>query len=383
RPELEWPCDLYLEGSDQHRGWFQSSLLTAVAVRGRAPYRAVLTHGYVVDGEGRKMSKSIGNVIFPQEIIKEFGADILRLWVASSDFKADIRVSREILLQLAEVYRKIRNTARFLLGNLYDFDPARDRVPYQNLNELDHWALLTLTRLTEKVTAAYENYDYHLLYHALHNFCALDMSAFYLDVIKDRLYCSRPDAVERRAAQTVLYEVLTTLVRLMAPVLTFTAEEIWTYVPGEDKEESVQLTAWPEVKQEYLDRELEARWNQLLEIRDDVAKALEKARQEELIGTSLRARVDLWFPENLRQTYELVKGYKDELPTLFIVSQVELHGPEDTPPAEAAEMEHFLGARCRVTLAAGEKCERCWMYHEDLENGVCPRCRSVLAATGR
>ncbi|MDK2926383.1 MAG: isoleucyl-tRNA synthetase [Bacillota bacterium] len=383
RPELKWPCDLYLEGSDQHRGWFQSSLLTAVAVRGRAPYNAVLTHGYVVDGEGRKMSKSIGNVIFPQEIIKEFGADILRLWVASSDFKADIRVSREILLQLAEVYRKIRNTARFLLGNLYDFDPARDKVPYAELGELDRWALLTLARLTEKVTAAYENYDYHLLYHALHNFCALDMSAFYLDVIKDRLYCSTSEARDRRAAQTVLYEVLTTLVRLMAPVLTFTAEEIWTYVPGEDKEASVQLTAWPEVKKEYLDIDLEARWNELLQVRDDVAKALEKARQEGLIGTSLRARVDLWFPENLRQTYELVKRYADQLPTLFIVSQVGLHGPEDTPPAEAAAMERFFGARCRVSLAAGEKCERCWMYHEDIEGGVCPRCRAVLAEPGR
>ncbi|MDI3538332.1 MAG: isoleucyl-tRNA synthetase [Bacillota bacterium] len=383
RPELEWPCDLYLEGSDQHRGWFQSSLLTAVAVRGRAPYRAVLTHGYVVDGEGRKMSKSLGNVIYPQEIIKEFGADILRLWVASSDFKADIRVSRDILLQLAEVYRKIRNTARFLLGNLYDFDPARDAVPYAELTELDRWALLALTRLTEKVTAAYENYEYHLLYHALHNFCAVDMSAFYLDVIKDRLYCSRADSWERRAAQTVLYEVLTTLVRLMAPVLTFTAEEIWAYVPGEGKEESVQLASWPEVKKEYLDPELEERWRELLLVREDITKALEEARQAGFIGSSLRARVDLWLPESLGETYALLKRYEDLLPTILIVSQVGLHGPEEAPPAEAREMEHFSRARCLVTLASGEKCERCWIYHEEVQEGVCPRCREVLAEAGR
>lgn len=379
RPELEWPCDLYLEGSDQHRGWFQSSLLTAVAVRGRAPYRAVLTHGYVVDGEGRKMSKSLGNVIAPQEIIKEFGADILRLWVASSDFKSDIRLSREILLQLAEVYRKIRNTARFLLGNLYDFDPAKDRVPYEQLTELDRWALLSLTRLVEKVTDAYENYEYHLLYHALHNFSTLDMSAFYLDVIKDRLYCNAPDAPERRAAQTVLYEVLATLVRLIAPVLTFTAEEIWEYVPGRDKEESVQLAAWPEVNPQYLDEELEARWRVLLELREDVAKALEMARQEGLIGTSLRARVDLWFPEKLGPAYSVIKEYAEFLPTLFIVSQAVLHGPDEAAPDEALELAHFPGARCRVSLAAGEKCERCWMYHEDVKGGVCPRCRTVLA----
>ncbi|NLY51111.1 MAG: isoleucine--tRNA ligase [Firmicutes bacterium] len=381
-PGLEWPSDLYLEGSDQHRGWFQSSLLTAVAVRGRAPYRAVLTHGYVVDGEGRKMSKSIGNVIYPQEIIEEFGADVLRLWVASSDFKADIRVSREILLQLAEVYRKIRNTARFLLGNLADFDPAKDTIPYSELEELDRWALLALARLTEKVTAAYENYEYHHLYHALHNFCAIDMSAFYLDVIKDRLYCSTPTARERRAAQTVLYEVLTTLVRLMAPVLTFTAEEIWEYVPDDGtKEKSVQLTAWPEVKSEYLDVELESRWEQLLAVRAGVAKALEAARQEGLIGTSLRACVDLWFPQQLSETYTLLKKYEEFLPTLFIVSQVNLHGPEDGAGSETKELEGFAGAGCLVSLAAGEKCERCWMYHEGVEDGVCPRCQTVLAET--
>lgn len=380
RPELEWPCDLYLEGSDQHRGWFQSSLLASVAMNGQAPYRSVLTHGYVVDGDGRKMSKSIGNVIYPQEIIKEFGADVLRLWVASSDFKGDVRVSRDILLQMSEVYRKIRNTARFLLGNLSDFDPERDGVSYQDLTEIDRWALLALTRLVEKVTTAYENYDYHLLYHALHNFCTLDMSAFYLDVLKDRLYCSQADDPARRAAQTVMYEVLTTLVRLMAPILTFTAEEIWEYIPG-TKEESVQLALWPEINQEYLDENLERRWNELLTVRSGVAKALEEARQSGLIGTSLMARVDLWFPEKLSSTYELIKEYEEMLPALFIVSQVKLHLPSEEPPADAAQLEDYAGAHCLVRLAAGEKCERCWMYNEDTEEGVCPRCRTVLAGS--
>ncbi|NLG87253.1 MAG: class I tRNA ligase family protein, partial [Firmicutes bacterium] len=377
-PDLERPCDLYLEGSDQHRGWFQSSLLTSVALDGQAPYRSVLTHGYVVDGEGRKMSKSIGNTVYPQEIIKEFGADVLRLWVASSDFKGDVRVSREIMQQLSEVYRKIRNTARFLLGNLSDFDPEKDVVPYEELTEIDRWALMALTHLVEKVTAAYENYEYHLLYHALHNFCALDMSAFYLDVLKDRLYCSRADDPARRAAQTVLYEVLTTLVRLIAPVLTFTAEEIWEYIPG-TKEESVQLTSWPEANPKYLDKELELRWNSLLTVRAGVAKALEEARQSGLIGTSLMAKVDLWFPERLNSTYELVKEYQEFLPTLFIVSRVSLHEPGEEPPTEAAEIEGYAGARCLVGLAPGEKCQRCWMYSEETVDGVCPRCQEVLA----
>ncbi|HHV07134.1 MAG TPA: isoleucine--tRNA ligase [Firmicutes bacterium] len=378
RPELEWPCDLYLEGSDQHRGWFQSSLLTSVAMDGRAPYRSVLTHGYVVDGDGRKMSKSVGNVIYPQEIIEEFGADVLRLWVASSDFKNDVRVSRGILLQMAEVYRKIRNTARFLLGNVYDFDPEKDAVPYEDLTEIDRWALLALTRLVEKVTAAYEDYEYHLLYHALHNFCALDMSAFYLDVLKDRLYCSQANDPARRAAQTVMYEVLTTLVRLIAPILTFTAEEIWGYIPGQE-EESVQLASWPEVNQGYLDEELEQRWNELLTVRSGVAKALEEARQSGLIGTSLMAQVDLWFPEKLSSTYELVKKYEEILPKLFIVSQVTLHEPGVESAADAVELEGYDGAYCLVRLAAGEKCQRCWMYDVDTKDGVCPRCQTVLA----
>jgi len=382
RPELEWPCDLYLEGSDQHRGWFQSSLLTSVAMNGKAPYRSVLTHGYVVDGQGRKMSKSVGNVIYPQEIIDEFGADVLRLWVASSDFKGDVRVSRNILLQLSEVYRKIRNTIRFLLGNLADFDPEKDKVPYNELTELDRWALMALTRLIKQVTDAYEGYEYHHLYHALHNFCALDMSAFYLDVLKDRLYCNPAADPQRRSAQTVMYEILTTLVRLMAPVLTFTTEEIWGYIPGA-KEESVQLAAWPEAKQEYMDEELEQRWNRLLMVRSDVAKVLELARKNGLIGTSLMARLDLWLPEKPSSMPELLSNYSDFLPELFIVSQVKLHKPGEAPAPEAQELTNYAGAYCLVTLAAGDKCERCWMYNQDTQDSVCPRCRAVLAASGQ
>jgi isoleucyl-tRNA synthetase len=378
RPELDWPCDLYLEGSDQHRGWFQSSLLTSVAMTGQAPYRSVLTHGYVVDGNGRKMSKSVGNVISPQEIIDEFGADVLRLWVASSDFKGDVRVSRNILLQMSEVYRKIRNTARFLLGNLADFDPRTDQVSYEELMELDRWALMSLTRLIEKVTVAYEEYEYHLLYHALHNFCTLDMSAFYLDVLKDRLYCSRANDPGRRSAQTTMYEILLTLVRLIAPVLTFTAEEIWGYIPGVE-EESVQLASWPEVNKGYLDEELDQRWGQLLAVRSAVAKVLENARKNGLIGTSLMARVDLWLPEELVSVYKLLQDYEDLLPSLFIVSQVELHRPETVPPVGAVELEDYSGGHCLVTTAAGEKCKRCWMYDEDTSDGVCPRCQAVLA----
>lgn len=240
-PELAWPADLYLEGSDQHRGWFQSSLLTGVAARGAAPFRAVLTHGYVVDAEGRKMSKSLGNVIVPETVIKEFGVDILRLWVASSDYQADIRISKEILKQLAEVYRRIRNTCRFLLGNLSDFDPERDRVPYEQLTELDQWALLQLEKLVRKVTEAYRNYEFHIQHHAIHNFCTVELSSLYLDIIKDRLYTSPSDSSGRRAAQTVLREILVKLAKLIAPVLCHTAEEIWRYLPYKRKRASTRL----------------------------------------------------------------------------------------------------------------------------------------------
>lgn len=382
RPELEWPCDLYLEGSDQHRGWFQSSLLTAVAVKGEAPYRAVLTHGYVVDGEGKKMSKSVGNVIYPEEIINKYGADILRLWVASSDFKADIRVSTDILNQMSEVYRKIRNTCRFLLGNLYDFDPAQDSVPYNQLTELDRWALGRLARLVERVNKAYESYEYHLLYHTLHNFCAIDMSAIYLDIIKDRIYCLPALSLERRGAQTVMYQVITALVRIMAPVLAYTAEEIWSYLPEAGAQEpSVHFSAWPELPEEYNDAELLAKWEKMLAVRSEVARALERIRQEGIIGQSLEAKVELFAQGEI---YQLLTDHKEQLADLFIVSQVDLQLWEDVLPDAAAKVEGIDGLAVIVRRIEGAKCERCWKFGADVgqhgeHEALCPRCAKVMA----
>jgi len=380
-PDLQWPCHLYLEGSDQHRGWFQSSLLIAVAVKGDAPYRSVLTHGYVVDGEGKKMSKSVGNVIYPEEIIKKYGADILRLWVASSDFKSDIRVSRDILDQMAEVYRKIRNTCRFLLGNLYDFDPARDIMPFEKLQEIDRWALGRLSRLTEKVAKAYSQYEYHILYHALHNFCAIDMSSVYLDVIKDRIYCSPPFSQERRAAQTVMYKVINTIVRLMAPVLAYTAEEIWQYLPRTDEmEESVHLVKWPELAAQYIDDELEAKWERLLAVRSEVARGLENLRRQGIIGQSLQAQVELYAKKGL---FEFLRENEKLLADLFIVSRVVLHDWTGELPESVAPSTEMDGLAIAVSKIVGEKCERCWKYSEGVgaskeASTLCPRCAQVV-----
>ena len=376
REELNRPADLYLEGSDQHRGWFQSSLLTSVAARGEAPYKAVLTHGFVVDGEGRKMSKSIGNVIYPKDVIKELGADILRLWVSSADFKSDIRVSKDILKQMSEVYRRIRNTCRYILGNVSDFNPKTDSVPFEKMPEIDRWALMKLQKLLQKVVEAYADYEFHTLYHAIHNFCAVDMSAFYLDVLKDRLYTSGPSSLERRSAQTAMYEILITLVKLFAPVLTFTAEEVWQYLPEEGKEEiSIFLTTLPEVKQEYLDSELEARWDRILDLKKDVAKALEIARQEKTIGQSLEAAVEVYLN---KEDYQFFVEYAPVLKDVFITSQVALAAGEAPANAHKGELAAVI-----VKLASGEKCPRCWSYSENigedaLHPTLCPRCAGAV-----
>lgn len=365
-PELSWPADLYLEGSDQHRGWFNSSLLTAVATRGQAPYRAVLTHGFLVDEKGRKMSKSLGNGVDPLEVINQMGADILRLWVASADYRSDVAASPNILKQIAEAYKKIRNTCRYLLGNLYDFNPATDLVEYDEMPELDKWALYRLQRLIERVRAGYENYEFHIVYHAIHNFCAVDLSAIYFDISKDRLYVSLPASRERRAAQTVMYYIIDALVRLLAPVLAFTTEEIWRYLPGE-RPRSVQLTDMPGVEQRYLDEALAERWEKLLEVREKVTKALEVARQQKVIGHSLDARVKLTASG---AELELLQQYLEQLAPIFIVSQVEL-------ASGTGELE------VEVTAAAGSKCERCWIYStetgQDAEHpDLCPRCAAVI-----
>lgn len=367
-PELGWPVDMYLEGSDQHRGWFQSSLLTATAVKGRAPYRQVLTHGYVVDGHGRKMSKSVGNGIDPIDICNQYGADILRLWVSSSDYKVDIRISNDILKQLTESYRKIRNTSRFILGNICDFDPNKDLLPYSELDELDKWALLRLNQLVIKIEKAYSEYEFHSMLHAIHNFCVVDMSSFYLDVTKDKMYASKPDDKVRRAGQTTMYIILDTLTRLLAPVLAFTAEEIWQYLPHTEKDnaESIMLNDWPEAKEEYNDIALDEKWSKLLEIRDIVLKALEEARNKKLIGQSLQAKLVI-----KAKDLELLKENLEILPTIFISSQVELQESNN----EELEIE--------VLEADGVKCERCWIYsttvgQDSNHPALCDRCSKVL-----
>ncbi|MDP4179946.1 MAG: isoleucine--tRNA ligase [Bacillota bacterium] len=381
RENLKWPADMYLEGSDQHRGWFQSSLLTSVATRGEAPYKTVLTHGYVVDGQGRKMSKSLGNGIDPEDVIKEYGADILRLWVASSDYKTDIRISKDLLKQLSEVYRKIRNTGRYILGNIFDFNPDKDMVAYEQLEELDRWALMKLTQLIKKVNEAYQSYEFHLMFHAIHNFCVVDMSNFYLDVIKDRLYTSKPDSKERKAAQSVMYEILDSLVRMLTPVLAFTSEEIWQYLPhrASDDAESVQLNNWPTLNEKYLDSKLDEKWNVILNLRSDVSKALEIARAEKVIGMSLNAKVVVYADA---KTYDFIKAIEGQMSTIFITSGFELKKIEEAP-ANALKGEYLEGILVSVEPAEGEKCERCWMQSVSVgknENHptLCKRCSGIV-----
>ncbi len=379
-PDLCRPADLYLEGSDQHRGWFNSSLSTSVAVTGQAPYRAVLTHGFVVDEQGRKQSKSLGNVVDPAKVIKQLGADILRLWVSSADYRSDLAASPSILKQVTEAYRKIRNTCRFLLGNLYDFDPARHRVRREEMLEIDRWAQARLQKLVQKTTSAYFDYEYHVVYHAIHDFCTIDMSALYLDIIKDRLYTMPAASIERRAAQTVMYDVLSALVRLLTPVLAFTAEEIWRHMPG-DKSGlvSVQLAEMPEVVEEYLDLELEQKWERLLSVRGEVTKALEEARRDKLIGNSLEAVVDLYAGKEL---YAFLEPMSDSLATLFIVSDVTL-ATLGSEPENARKIESMPELAVAVRPAGTGKCERCWMYHEGVgadaaHPTLCPRCAGVI-----
>jgi len=379
RPELRWPAELYLEGSDQHRGWFHSSLLEAVATRGAPPYKAVLTCGFVVDGEGRKMSKSVGNGVSPEELLPKYGAEVLRLWVAAEDYTEDIRLSSEILDRLADAYRRLRNTARFLLGNLGDFDPVRHRQPYGRLDEVDRWIFDRLARLIDRVQRAYEEYQFHTVFHAIHNFCAVDLSAQYLDIIKDRLYTSAADDPRRRAAQTACHDILSALLRLLAPILSFTAEEAWRHLPG-GRVESVHLERFPEVPLEWLDDTLAREWTRLLEVRREIAKALETARARGLIGSGLAAAVTVTqAPEDLP---ELLARKRELLPTLLIVSQVSLE-PVGAPAVVQYESQEIPGLVIGVDHARGAKCARCWMWSErvgaDAEHPtLCERCVAVL-----
>ena len=380
-----WPASLYLEGSDQHRGWFHSALLSSVTTDGQAPYRAVLTHGFVVDGRGKKMSKSAGNVVSPQDVIKQHGAEILRLWVAAQDYQEDLRISSQILTQLVEAYRKIRNTCRYLLSNVYDFDPRNPshQVEISRLPELDRWALLRFNNLIGQVRKGYETFDFRQIVHELDYFCSVDMSATYLDILKDRLYTFASDSPLRRGSQMVLFRIVTGLARLMAPILSFTAEDVWDAVPGKEAlpDDSVHLSNFPDPVAIPDEAELDANWKRLLAIRTVVLSALEEQRREKIIGSSLEARVVLHVMPAL---HEFLQAYEGELPTLFIVSQVVLH-PTGNPAGEGQlASDEALGMSVNVVKAEGEKCERCWNYRASVGSvpehpTLCDRCIEAVA----
>ena len=369
RPELRWPVDMYMEGADQFRGWFQSSLLTSVATQGVAPYREVLCHGWVVDAQGKQMHKSAGNGMEPSEIIRDYGADIIRLWVASSDYTVDVRAGKEIFRQLSEAYRKMRNTARFMLGNISDFDPAKDMVDDDQLFEIDRWALEACNKLTATMRDAYEHYDFSRAYHALYNFCVIDMSNFYMDVIKDRLYCADDHA--RRCAQTALYRILVDFTKLLAPILCFTSQEIWSYIPKLDgMKDYVVFEQMPEAKAA-ADEAFEAKWDRIMAIRDDVKKVLEQARADKVIGSALEAGLTLYCS---KEVYDFLNAIPmDELADLFIVSHVDL------VEGEGGVKGLVEGLGVNAAHAAGNKCLRCWKYETTVgEDGLCPRCAKVL-----
>ena len=369
RPELRWPVDMYMEGADQFRGWFQSSLLTSVATQGVAPYREVLCHGWVVDAQGKQMHKSAGNGMEPSEIIRDYGADIIRLWVASSDYTVDVRAGKEIFRQLSEAYRKMRNTARFMLGNINDFDPAKDMVDDDQLFEIDRWALEACNKLTATMRDAYEHYDFSRAYHALYNFCVIDMSNFYMDVIKDRLYCADDHA--RRCAQTALYRILVDFTKLLAPILCFTSQEIWSYIPKLDgMKDYVVFEQMPEAKAA-ADEAFEAKWDRIMAIRDDVKKVLEQARADKVIGSALEAGLTLYCS---KEVYDFLNAIPmDELADLFIVSHVDL------VEGEGGVKGLVDGLGVSAAHAAGNKCLRCWKYETTVgEDGLCPRCAKVL-----
>ncbi len=380
REELKWPADLYLEGSDQHRGWFQSSLLVAMGARQAPPFRAVLTHGFVLDGKGEAMSKSKGNTIAPEEIIKKYGADVLRLWVASEDYRGDVKVSNEILERVAEGYRRIRNTIRYLLGNLHDFDAPRDAVPYADLPEFDRWVLHELHELTVNVQKAYAEYEFHKIYHWIQGFCVVQLSAIYLDALKDRLYCSGAPSPARRAAQTAQHHLAHGLLRLVAPVLAFTADEAYQYL--DSAVPSVHLAEFIPPQAEWCQPRLAEDWKGLLEVRSDVLRALEDARQvRRAIGQSLEARVVLSGAD--AETRALLESRAGLLADLFITSQA---GIADAPPAGGDDaITAIQGARVHVTVlrAEGAKCERCWKFSptvgtDGAHPGLCARCADVV-----
>lgn len=366
RPELDFSADIYIEGSDQHRGWFQTSLMSAIASDGKPPYKTLVTHGFVNDAQGFKMSKSVGNVVDPADVIKESGAEILRLWVAHEDFGDDLTISKEMLARISDTYRRFRNTIRFMLGNLQDFDPQKDRVEYSKLTSLDQWALAQLAQVIEKCHEAYTKFEYYKVYHALNNFFTVDLSATYLDILKDRLYTSKKEGLKRRSSQTVLFELLHSLCSLMAPIASFLAEETYSYIPGE-KKTSVFLAGFPEAKKEWQRPELREKFAKLLLVRAEVSKVLEDLRRERTIGSGLDASVTVTAPKDVMT---VLREYEAGLKEFFIVSQVSLK--EGEPLSVKADK------------AKGEKCVRCWHYSEQIGvnislPGVCPKCVEALS----
>ncbi|MDD5496405.1 MAG: isoleucine--tRNA ligase [Candidatus Omnitrophica bacterium] len=372
--EMDYPCELYLEGSDQHRGWFQSALITAMAIDGISPYKNVLTHGFVVDGEGKKMSKSMGNVITPEQVMKRYGADILRLWVASSDYSEDIRMSDEILTRLADAYRKIRNTYKYLLSNLYDFDPAKDRVAHGKMLEIDRWILSKLSSVINAAAANYDMYSFHKVYREVYNFCIYEVSSVYLDILKDRMYTYKADSLERRSGQTAIFEILNALLKIMAPILSITSEEAWSRLMPEGTSGSVHMEAWPSGKtKEWHDEKLNEKWSALISVREAVLKKLEEKRQSGEIGSSLETEVVLTAGnENIKK---LLVDNREQLRYLFIVSEVAVKescegnaGAKDLAPVVVS-----------IEKAEGQKCQRCWNYTKDVGMNkehptLCARC---------
>jgi isoleucyl-tRNA synthetase len=376
-PELTWPADVYLEGSDQHRGWFQSSLMVGLGTRGRPPFQTIVTNGFLIDVDGKKMSKSVGNTILPQDVIKESGADIIRLWTASSDYQEEIRVGKEILTRVAEAYRKLRNTMRYLLANLYDFDPTADSVPETQLEEVDRYILARYADVAQRVLTAYDEYEFGAVSQLLVQFATVDLSSFYNDISKDRLYTFAARSSARRSAQTAMYLMADGLTRLVAPILSFTADELWRFLPGK-REESVHVAVFPSSAElaRFQDADLVSRWKQLVDVREQVLAEIEPLRKNKQIGSSLQAKVVLSAtPAELA----LLERYLRELPMLFIVSDVELR------PAPT-DVEANSEARPRVTIerAGGVKCERCWRYVPAVSSdpqwaGLCSRCQDALS----
>jgi isoleucyl-tRNA synthetase len=380
RKELGFPADLYLEGSDQHRGWFQAAALTSIPIEGKPPFKSVLTHGFVVDGEGRKMSKSLGNVISPQDIIKTHGADVLRMWVASCDYYEDIRISKEILERTSEAYRKIRNTARFIIGNLFDFDPNKDRLAHGDLLEIDKWAISKAYSLAQEMAQYYDAFEFHKVFRALYNFCTVELSSFYLDVSKDRLYTYAPNSKERRSTQTAIYEIVMMLAKALAPVAPFTADEIWQKLKRDDAATSIHASLWPEAREGYIDKSLEDKWEKLFALRPHIMKAIEEKRAKGAFGDSMEASVTIYIQDIKRHKY--LHDFAGELAGVFLLSGFRLEDAPGGLPAKEGLLE-VEGLGILVDKAHGAKCGRCWIYSEEVGRDtahptLCKRCSGIL-----